>query len=325
MKALKSARTLAASLGVLAVGALAATPAQAFDKVDWNWYKTINQNEYINVHIDLDVDTTGLVEVEKLQIFFGNLNAYSSVSNIFNYQDDDAYVEYIKYCYCYIPVWRDPSEYAPTELGAVKSVATAVGNNQSITSDVPVYLHDGQFVANTNENGSEWDDRFGKEDLLAVLGAGLAYNSLADANLHTALGVAFSVAAAGGLLEPASINAKSEVYNIHNLSVESSATAVGNNISVDLESDKDGSCGTGCSNVSNHIVIADITQFAYANLSAVSTVNGVHLDNYTGLRTITSPDDNLASFDPPVPVVSSVATAVGNNVSISVGKIDPTD
>ena len=151
MKTLKSVRVLAASLGVLAIGAMA-SPAMAFDNVDWTWNKTITQNEHINVWIDLDVDTTGLVEVEKLQIFLGNVNAQSTVSNIYNYQDQDGHYDYIRYCYCYIPVWVDPSEYAPTELPIVRSIATAVGNNQTITSDVPVYLHDGQFVANSRYN-----------------------------------------------------------------------------------------------------------------------------------------------------------------------------
>jgi hypothetical protein len=61
--------------------------------------------------------------------------------------------------------------------------------------------------------------------------------------------------------------------------------------------------------LSNHVVIADITQFAYANVSAVSDVGGVIVDNYNSLGEI---DRAL---------VSSVATAVGNNVSINVGPI----
>ncbi len=313
MKTLKSARILAASMAVLAVGAMA-TPAMAFDNVDWSWKKTVEQREYINVWIDLNVDTTGLVEVEKLQIFLGNLSAHSTVSHVYNSQDQDGHWEYIRYCYCYIPVWVDPSEYAPTELPIVRSVATAVGNNQSITSDVPVYLHDGQFVANTRYNYDYAD-----------LGTGLNGQYHESGNLHTDLALLFTLGAAAGILQAADIHAYSNVYDIHNASVESSATAVANNISVDLESDVNGTCTTDCLGKSNHIVIADITQFAYANVSAVSNVSGVSVDNYTGLRLITSPDDNPASLDPVVPLVSSVATAVGNNVSISVGNVDPTD
>lgn len=322
MKTLKSARVLAASLGVLAVGAMA-TPAMAFDNVDWTWNKKITQNEYINVYINLNVDTTGLVEVEKLQIFLGNLSAQSTVSHIYNSQDQDGHWEYIRYCYCYIPVWVDPSEYAPTELPIVRSIATAVGNNQTITSDVPVYLHDGQFVANTWFNydydalRTAVDSRMG--------GGGGGYPQHENGNFHTDLAVYFTLGAAFGLLQAADIHAYSNVSYILNASVESSATAVANNLSVDLESDLNGTCGQGCSNVGNHIVIADITQFAYANVSAVSNVSWVTADNYTGLRTITSPDGVAATPDPVVPLVSSIATAVGNNVSIQVGKVDPTD
>jgi hypothetical protein len=294
-----------------------ATPAMAFDNVDWTWNKKIEQREHINVWIDLDVDTTGLVEVEKLQIFLGNLSAQSTVSHVYNNQDDDGYFEYIRYCYCYIPVWRDPSEYAPTELPIVRSIATAVGNNQSITSDVPVYLHDGQFVANTRYNNDSYD-------------IGNPPNGYHESgNLHTDLALLFTLGAAAGLLKAADIHAYSNVYDIWNASVESSATAVANNISVDLESDVDGDCNSTCAygstRLSNHIVIADITQFAYANVSAVSNVSGVTVNNYTNLREITSPDGNPATPDPVVPLVSSIATAVGNNVSIQVGPVDPTD
>jgi len=312
MKTLKSARILAASMAVLAVGAMA-TPAMAFDNVDWSWKKTIEQREYINVWIDLNVDTTGLVEVEKLQIFLGNLDAQSTVSHVYNSQDQDGYYEYIRYCYCYIPVWVDPSEYAPTELPIVRSIATAVGNNQSITSDVPVYLHDGQFVANTRYNNDSYD-------------IGTPPNGYHESgNLHTDLALLFTLGAAAGVLTAADIHAYSNVYDIHNASVESSATAVANNISVDLESDVNGTCTTECLGKSNHIVIADITQFAYANVSAVSNVYNVTADNYTGLRLITSPDGDANTPDPIVPLVSSIATAVGNNVSISVGNVDLTD
>ncbi|MFM9864665.1 MAG: hypothetical protein ACKVRO_13765 [Micropepsaceae bacterium] len=300
-----------------------ATPAMAFDNVDWTWNKKITQNEYINVYIDLNVDTTGLVEVEKLQIFLGNVNAQSTVSGIYNLQDQDGHYEYIRYCYCYIPVWVDPSEYAPTELPIVRSIATAVGNNQSITSDVPVYLHDGQFVANTWFNydydalRTAVDSRMG--------GGGYGGPQHENGNFHTDLAVYFTLGAAFGVLQAADIHAYSNVTDILNASVESSATAVANNLSVDLESDVDGSCTSGCYGKSNHIVIADITQFAYANVSAVSNVSWVVADNYTGLRTITSPDGVAATPDPVVPLVSSIATAVGNNVSISVGRVDPTD
>jgi hypothetical protein len=312
MKTLKSARILAASLGVLAVGAMA-SPAMAFDNVNWSWKKDVNEKVDIDVYIDVDVESTGLVEVEKLQIFLGNVNATSIVYDVHNYQPDVGGHWQQVYCYCYGGYFVHDSFDAKIELPEVVSVATAVGNNQSITSDVPVFLHDGQFVANTLYN----DDR--GWDYVSLAGAvdsrmGTDYSDNCDScgNLHTDLAALFTLGAAIGFLTPAEIEATSRVGYIVNASVDSSATAVANNLSVNLKSDVDGgtNCDTGCyDRLSNHVVIADITQFAYANVSAVSEVRGVSVDNYRSLGEIDRP------------LVSSVATAVGNNVSINVGPI----
>jgi hypothetical protein len=355
MKALKSARTLAASLGVLAVGALAATPAMAFDKVDWDWEKDIHEEVDIDADIDLDVDITGMVEVEKLQIFLGTVNAESKVHDLTNNQyDRDNYFDslFIKdgyeiptayhglefiFCICKVD-GCDVDEIAfdaTIDLPSVVSAATAVGNNQSITSDVPVFLHDGQFVANTLDNYYDYDTL--KAAMPASLSGGDGgYNA---GNLHTDLAILFTLASGFGLLTPAEITATSTVYNIKNATVDSSATAVANNLSVTLESDVAGTggdalktsticipsysnnwCGGGNHDggdalLSNHVVIADITQFAYANVSAVSNVCDVEINEYTNL----SPDTEVLGR----PLVNSVATAVGNNVSITVGVPTP--
>jgi len=349
MKTLKSARTLAASLGVLAIGALAASPAMAFDDVDWDWYKDVNEKVDIDVDIDIDLESTGLVEVEKLQIFLGNVSAESKVHDITNYQYDrdqyfdskfyvdgqkiDALGHGLEFIFCLCKGDNcDVDERAfdaLVDLPSVVSAATAVGNNQSITSDVPVFLHDGQFVANTQFNNYDY------EALKAAMPASLnggngGYNA---GNLHTDLAILFTLASGFGLLTPAEITATSTVYNIKNATVDSSATAVANNLSVTLESDIDGTqaaalktsticipsysnswCGGGNHDggdplLSNHVVIADITQFAYANVSAVSNVCDVEISEYTNLA-----PDVLGR-----PLVNSVATAVGNNVSITVG------
>jgi hypothetical protein len=342
MTALKSVRTLAASLGVLAIGAMAASPAMAFDKVDWDWTKDVYEHVYIDVDIDVDVESTGLVEIEKLQIFLGNVKAESKIEHVYNDQyDRDNYFDspfynghYLVpgayYIHCYADCDLDEVAFdAKVDLAWVSSAATAVGNNQSITSSVPVFLHDGQFLANTNENG--YGREYYGDDLITLLLAGAAYTGNDD-NLHTALALAMTVASAGGLLDPASINAYSSVKYITNARVDSSATAVGNNLNVVLESGVDG-LGTGeapvktCSYVyghnvcdtttrlSNQVLIGDITQFAYANISATSHVSNITLNEYKNLGDIKDVDGNL------VPTVSSVATAVGNNVNISVGGV----
>ncbi|MBL8780761.1 MAG: hypothetical protein JNL06_07425 [Alphaproteobacteria bacterium] len=351
MIALKSARTLAASLGVLAFSAMAATPAMAFDDVDWDWYTDVKENIDIDVDVDIDVNPTGLVQVEKLQIFLGNVNAESKVHDINNVQyDRDQYFDSkffadgeaipalgyhgipLEFIFCLCKGDNcDVDELAfdaTIDLPSVISAATAVGNNQSITSDVPVFLHDGQFVANTLDNYYDYDTL--KAAMPASLSGGNGgYNA---GNLHTDLAVLFTLASGFGLLTPAEISASSTVYNINNATVDSTATAVANNLSVTLESNVTGepaasaglkttsvpcvwNCGPGGGGnhdtaiISNHVVIADITQFAYANVSAVSNVCDVELNEYTNLA-----PDVLGR-----PIVNSVATAVGNNVSITVG------
>lgn len=313
MKTLKSARTLAASLGILAVGAMA-SPAMAFDNVSWSWKKDVNEKVDIDVYIDVDVESTGLVEVEKLQIFLGNVSAESTVKHIYNDQPDVGGHWQQVYCYCKGGYFVHDSFDATIELPEIVSAATAVGNNQSITSDVPVFLHDGQFVANTRFNDGKWDYDSLAGAVDARMGGGGGYNDGCNdcGNLHTDLAVLFTLGSAFGLLTPAEISASSEVAYIKNASVDSTATAVANNLSVNLESDVDGgtACHSGCyDRLSNHVVIADITQFAYANVSAVSEVKDVTVNNYS----------KLGELDRPL--VSSVATAVGNNVSINVGPV----
>lgn len=329
MKTLMSARTLAASLGVLTLSAMAASPAMAFNNVDWSWNKRVNEKVDVDVDINIDLNSTGLVEVEKLQIFFGNVSAASNVHDIQNNQYNPGFT--IEWVYCR-PVIICNSFDATVDLPSIVSAATAVGNNQSITSDVPVFLHDGQFVANSNYNNSGCD-------FYCTMSAAMpqtdvaSYDGRHSGNLHTDLALLFSLGAVAGFIAPADISAESNVWNIRNATVDSSATAVANNLSVSLKSDVNGSsvggdsllrcsgpgdCGPhpDAATLSNHVVIADITQFAYANVSAVSNVCDVTLDNYNTL----SPDTSALNR----PIVSSVATAVGNNVSITVGVPDAT-
>jgi hypothetical protein len=388
MKALKSARTLAASLGVLAVGALAASPAMAFDDVDWDWKKDVREKVDIDVYIDVDVESTGLVEVEKLQIFLGDVKAESYVHDIDNnpfykesghYKDyyvpedkkhrrgdDKDYVFNIAICgyqsVCFGDVEFPDDKYgkhrkdddwdkipvkpldARVELPIVLSAATAVGNNQSITSDVPVFLHDGQYVADVNDHrytpkyptelssvGGEWEKPSPCVWSYGGGGKGCGYER-EDGNAFVELAEDFLKDALYGKLKEADIEAYSKVWDIKNASVDSSATAVANNISVTLASDVDGieQCKDGCTShgdrLSNHIVIADITQFAYADVRAKSEVYDVSATGYDHMRQLKTETLSPKEGDPgytikvPTPWISSVATAVGNNVSINVGR-----
>lgn len=338
MRTLKNVRALAASLGVLAMGAVAVSPAMAFDNVTWNWSNNTKQHTDVDVNVDVNVDSTGLVQIEKLQIFLGDVKAESVVKDITNTPtatgpqgpkgyglmggDDKEHGDHGG------PQVNVPKLDASKELPIVLSSATAVGNNQSITTDVPVFLHDGQFVANVKDG--KYRDINGGFDIAAFSASLPASDArggydggASNGNLHTDIAGLFTLGAVLGVLDKADIQAKSLVDNIKNASVDSSATAVANNLSVTVASDVDGS---GRGGASNHVVIGDITQFALANVSASSKVTDVSATNYDHMRQLTtatlSPTEgNLGNvIQVPSPWVSSTATAVGNNVSINVGR-----
>jgi hypothetical protein len=341
---------MTALLSAVGMSVMAGSSAMAFDDVDWDWTVKVNEHIKIDADIDVCVNPTGLVQVEKLQIFIGNATASSTVHDIHNYQYNPGYnVQTVpvlvfdgkggdkggpkptygkgkdghdydpkspEFKTIQVPLVYSKAFDARVDLPSVVSAATAVGNNQSITSDVPVYLHDGQFVANTHFNN---DDCYVCNGVAKVMPGGESEGgpmggphdgSNNNGNLHTTLAELFTLGAVVGVLTPSDISATSTVYDIKNASVDSSATAVANNINVTLQS----------SNPDNHVLVADITQFAYANVNAVSNVCDVSLHDYANLSpTDTSTDGNPLGSTLGRPIVSSVATAVGNNVNITVG------
>ena len=335
---LGSSAAIALSLG------MGAAPALAFDTVNWTWNKTIEETVIKNVLIDSTIFPTGMTEVEKLQIHIGDVTATSSVYDIYNnppaggggggtviidelfdfsttvddstdpstvvapvggVDDGDSLVtatllggtedEGSDDLSFQIQVQGEiPFEVidgdaldAETELPSVESAATAVGNNQSIKSAVSTQLHDAQILFDVADEGSEPNP--------ALLLVGNATD-----NLHTNIALSTALAAALGVIDKSNITATSTVYNIWNASVDSDATAVGNNMSIDLSTAQFG----------DQLLIADLTQVAVADISASSSVSNVSVNNYA----------NLAAVNP---LVSSVATAVGNNVSINVGVPTP--
>jgi hypothetical protein len=111
------------------------------------------------------------------------------------------------------------------------------------------------------------------------------------------------------------------VNDILNASVESTATAIGNIKSIDVNT----------ANLQNGLVVADVTQVSIADVSAYSTVGGqqpllanvicegecgypgggINLINYTNLGGL--------------PIVTSNATAIGNvlNIKVNSGQAAP--
>ncbi|WP_193178596.1 hypothetical protein [Oricola nitratireducens] len=204
------------------------------------------------------------------------------------------------------------------DLPSVENAATAVANNQSITSASGVYLHDGQFAAgdfnaldcgdpNSTDGGASAgcaDAFLGGAELIAGVDG-----ELDGTNVHTTLAALATLGAATGFLTPAEVKANATVYDILNATVDNSATAVTNNMAVEINA----------ANAADATMIADITQWGYANVTATALLDSCHggcdnpavtIDNYANLRKIDGP------------IVSNTATAVGNNLSIKVNAPD---
>lgn len=334
---------LLASASVIALGLGISSPAHAFDDVNWSWNNEVNSAANLTVTVDDTFDWSGLLELEKVQMNIGNLEATSTLSDIHNnppgLQEGETFTidEIMTTTTNYdkpigtnggVPnsggiVTDDPNGIIKGELIAgtlseqenaftnivdihltgeftlddveglvndaadlphLESAATAVANNQSIESTSAMTLHDAQY----NFGGFNGE--------AASLDPALFDT---EGNAHTDVAFGLTLAAAMGQIAAGSIDATSSVDNITNASVDSAATSVANNLSVNLEPTQPGDA----------FLMADLTQFNYANGTATSSVTNLNVNNYA----------NLAALEGPL--VSSVATAVGNNVSISVGNL----
>jgi len=346
---MKIARTLLGSVAFMALSLGYASDAKAFDDVDWNWYKEVTSIENITIDVVDGFDISGLVEIEKTQVNVGDVNASSIVNGIYNNPPSDGeggtviIDEVFSFNTSYDddedpdgvnpvgPIAGDVLEASVTggavdegadtlhllvavtgeveledlegvndaiDLPSVESTATAVGNNQSIESTVAVNLHDGQY--NMGDIGIDEGSIVPPPSHHPYIGDAIDYLVSSD-NTSTDMLALATVGAALNIIHQGEVSATSTVYDILNASVDSSATAMGNNLNVDLTANTEGDA----------FMIADLTQFNYADVCAHSSVSDIYVNNYA----------NLDVLD--IPLVSSVATAIGNNASISVSS--PTD
>ena len=337
---LKSA-LLASAAGLLGLGL--SSPALAFDGVSWNWDKQVNETVTVDTTLTTDLAPTGLVQLEKMQIYIGDATATSEVTGVNNIQPTNPEAGTADFTVSWSGNYTDPVNHpfgtaeggapatlggdltgngtiegnlsedqnhlnftatfddipvsvsasdvypAATELPQVVSAATAVGNLQSISSDVGVSEHAAQFVFG-GYNPVTSLPPMGNITLNDVT------NFISTGNTSLSSALVFALAGAAGVITPANIEATSTVSDITNATVDSNATALANSASIDV----------AAATAGDQYVMADYMQGALANVSASSSVSGVTLNHYSG----------LGSLDRPI--VNSSATAVGNNLSIKV-------
>jgi hypothetical protein len=353
--------SLLAATASVALLAIPPTGALAFDVVDWEWTKLVDENVDIDITIQDNFDTTGMVQVEKLQMHFGDIEATATIEGVHNNppgqsEDGGPVLVNIDEVFNFDTTTddsTDPStlipvagtggsilsaeltdgtldegndnlifniavtgqvEVDPAEIGAfdaidlpsVENAATAVANNQDITSTVPVYLHDAQIAAgDINAIDGENGDPSALGFLLGGYLLTLVDDELEGVNAHTDIAALTLIGAATGFVESADISATAEVSDILNATIDNSATAVTNNMSVTL----------AALNPNDAVMIADITQVGIADVTAnayLESCDGecgnpaVEINNYA----------NLGVLDGPI--VSNTATAVGNNLNINV-------
>ncbi len=343
-------KLLLASAAVVVMGlGMASKPAMAFDEVNWQWDKLVTEDVIKNVLVDITVAPTGMVEIEKKQDFIGDVTAVSTISDIENNPpseiiDGIVLVEDFFNINTVVDDATDPSTISPapaifgselqlqaelldgtldegtdvldmnfrvfgefevdqvaSELDAIdlpkmESIATAVGNNQDIFSTVSVELHDGQFLwggyREEQEPGTAQSDLSTLLSFTPDLG-----------NTHTSGAAYLAFAGQLGMIDPANISATSTVTNILNASVDSDATAIANNMSVEI----------AAFTPDDAFMLADITQHAYADVSATSMVDAIMVNNYTNFG-----GAGMGPGDLQIPLIRSNASAIGNNFSVNV-------
>lgn len=337
----KLALATATAACALAVG-FGASSAQAFDKVDWDWYLDV----WTDIDVVIDVysffDPSGMVTVESFQVQKGDVTAYSHVYDIYNYQPveyEEVEVTLTGTTSGSLDVTGNATGFVDIDStgaagtssnqqtinGLVGIAGTPAGTNQS---DVPGTVSgalgdepDGLDVTGTTSGALDvtvsgtvyvptgfYADAL--NELPEVISTATAVGNNASIESTVAVNAHGSQSLHGDwFFDAAEVSAVSDVYYILNATVDSTATAVGNNYSLTVDP----------ATADDALVTADITQYSHANVSAQSYVSDVWLNGYYNLGVDELADDELDVLGRPI--VSSVATAVGNNLSISVGAV----
>lgn len=311
---------LLAGTSALALALVAAAPAQAFDKVDWTWDARILENIVKTVNIAIDMAPTGMVMVESFQANYGNIGATSEISDAANNPAapgsvvaDGAVHFQFHYGMFGAGALNDAfkssnvltasvseSDQAPNINGtvrgsiAVPGIAVLSSDSRSAASELGTVSSAATAVANNLFDDSDvaLQLHIGQFAVGARTGGtdGALPPLTENSNLSTATALALLIYE--GAFQKAKIDAKSSVAGVGNATVDSAATAVANNLSVTM--------------APNSLFLGDATLLAFADVAATSKVSNVTLAGFTGLGGLARP------------IVASLATAVGNNASISI-------
>ncbi|KJZ09413.1 MULTISPECIES: hypothetical protein [Halomonas] len=240
---MKTQQKTALSAAIALTGLMSASSALAFDSVTWVWDATVNSTVDTSALSEVNVAPEGLNMTENDQTALGTISATSLVTAVDN---------------TIIPL-LDGNAFE--DLAAVESIATAVGNNAAIESDVSTQTDNSQVYAGLD----------------ASVGTPLT-GELVDATL------------------PGAVTATASALAILNATVDVDATAVGNNMTVDLTTLSD----------NDAFAITNNEQLSVALVTSTATADGVLFNGINGM----GGGDTAA--------VSSTATAVGNNLSVKV-------
>jgi hypothetical protein len=247
------------------VGAMT-TASMAFDRVDWDWTNTVNQTTNISVSVSVSQTNPDVGQVEAGQAFLGNAASTANASNVNPGGVDNVTVD---------------------------NEALSVLNNQSLNSDDTLLVHSGQFALGAFDDQIAAPNWQGFQDALGALALGIGSSSapLFDGeNSYTVLALATLAAAGNGYVVPATITANASLSSTTGDDLTNAATGMANSASWNVT-------GNGDDGV-NGLVVGDLTQLGFANITTNATVNTIGF-----------------SSDP---VLNNTATSVGNNLNVRV-------
>jgi len=286
----------------VAYAAFGSNTALAFDDVNWTWNSEVTSTITHDVNITIDATPSGLIQVENIQAQTGDVTANSTVTGIHNEAGSESGTFTFDDTISLVASFDDNGDGNPITDVTITAPPGFTGSNGS---------------GNVDNNAEEINLSFDLEGQVDFEAASLdavdlpmiestatavGNNYAVDGTVSLALDSNQTLAGAEG---GASVSATSSVSDILNAAVDSSATAVGNNMAVTL---------AGAA-LGDEVMIADITQSSNASVTATSSVTDVTLVNYTNFGGA----DMGGLAETQIPVISSAATAVGNNLAITVG------